>query len=236
MRTTIIVLALLFTARAGAQEEVILLQPFTVATEKQEVLPPITIRKTGDYLLLQVRIVNDTRDPDKRRAELYDTIKGIITAKDRVHLLEISTREMVLTQQNYAVRLSNEQAKADTSSVELLFRLPLSPSDDVGALTKQLREFSQATSGIGRTEIFPGEIGISVKNPERFRYELIGRIAEDVKKTKNLFGESFEIIVNGLDQRLKWRRTSTSELEFYLAYSYSVLPSKSIPLIIGDKS
>ncbi len=232
MRRSIFAALLLCSSFArGQNDEVVILSPFEV-TAAEERIPPVTIRKTADFLLLQVRIVNDTRDPEKRRIELYDTVKGIVATAAEVKSLEISTREMVLNLQNYQVRLAEESGKADTSSVELLFRLPLSATDDVGALTAQLRAFSARVQVVGRSEVFPGEIGISVKTPERFRYELVGHIAEDVQKMKQLFAGSFEILVKGLDQRMAWRRVSVSELELYLPYSYDLLPAKVIPMVV----
>lgn len=227
---------LLCTAVARAQDdEVIVLSPFVVSCSEERI-PPVTIRKTADFILLQVRILNDTRDPEKRRDEIYETVKGIVTAASQIKALEISTREMALNLQNYQVRLDEDSGKADTSSVELLFRLPLKPADDVGALTRQLRDFCSKVRVVGRSEIFPGEIGISVKTPERYRYELVGQIAADVKKTKELFGGSFEILVKGLDQRLRWRRVSVSELELYLPYSFDMLPNKTIPMMVTSES
>jgi hypothetical protein len=231
-------LSLLLLAAAvvrGQDNDVVILSPFVVSTASESI-PPITLRKTADFLLLQVQITNDTRDEAKRRDEIYQTVKGIISDAAKVPALEITTREMVLTLQNYQVRLEESSSKADTSSVELLFRLPLKPADDVGALTTQLRQFSKRAVVTGRTEVFPGEIGISVRTPERFRYELIGQIAQDVKKLKELFGDSFDLLVKGLDQRLKWRRASVSELELYLPYSYEVLPSKTLPFVMHESN
>ena len=228
----ILLLALLLgvSSLRAQSDEVIVLSPFEVT--RTENLPPITIRKTADFLLLQVQVVNDTRDADKRREEIYGTIKGIVASAAKVKSLEISTREMTLTLQNYQVRLDEHSNKADTSTVELLFRLPLTPTDDVAALTAQLRAFTGQVQVVGRSEVFPGEIGISVKTPERFRYEVIGHIAEDVGKVRQLFNGSFELLVKGLDQRLQWRRVSISELEIYLPYSYDVLPNKALPLVV----
>lgn len=217
-------------ALRGQSDEVIVLSPFEVTVAER--IPPITIRKTADFLLLQVQVVNDTRDPEKRRAEIYDTVRGIIAAAAQVKSLEISTREMTLNLQNFQVRLQENTSKADTSSVELLLRLPLTPADDVAAFTAQLRQFSSRVQVVGRSEVFPGEIGISVKTPERFRYEVVGHIAEDVTKVRQLFGASFDVMVKGLDQRLQWRRVSVSELEIYLPYSYETLPNKALPLIM----
>lgn len=231
MKRLLLLALLLGVSSLRAQsDEVIVLSPFEVT--RTESLPPITIRKTADFLLLQVQVVNDTRDADKRREEIYGTIKGIVAAAAKVKSLEISTREMTLTLQNYQVRLDEHSNKADTSTVELLFRLPLTPTDDVAALTAQLRAFTGQVQVVGRSEVFPAEIGISVKTPERFRYEVIGHIAEDVGKVRQLFNGSFELLVKGLDQRLQWRRVSISELEIYLPYSYDVLPNKALPLVV----
>lgn len=230
----LVLAAALFGRVVHAQnDEVVILAPFEVASAKDSI-PPITIRKVADFLLLQVELVNDTRDADKRRDELYETVKGIIGAASRVKSLEISTREMTLSLQNYQVRLDGKTDKADTSTVELLFKVPLGPNDDVVALTAQLRQFSRQVKVVGRTEIFPGEIGISVKTPERFRYEVVEQIAGDVQKMKQLFGASFDILVKGLDQRLHWRRASVSELELYLPYSYDVLPAKGVPFVVRE--
>ncbi|MBK8478750.1 MAG: hypothetical protein IPL39_21450 [Opitutaceae bacterium] len=236
MKQIIIAALVLCSALAkGQSDEVVILSPFEVVGPSDRI-PPVTIRKTADFLLLQVEIVNDTRDPERRRVEIYDTVKGVIAAATQVKALEISTREMGLNLQNYQVRLEEKAGKADTSSVELVFRLPLAASDDVAALTAQLRQFSTRVQMVGRSEVLPGEIGISVKAPERFRYELIGHVADDVQKMKQLFGGSFEILVKGLDQRLQWRRVSVSELELYLPYSYDVLPNKGIPMLVHGES
>lgn len=235
MRTLIAVLLLTLINTLFAEDEVILLSPFEVASSADRGSPPITVKKTGDFLLLAVHLTNDTRDPDKRRGEVYDTIKTIITASATIPKMEISSVEMVLNSQNYQVRLQESQGKADTSSVELYLKLPLAAGEDVGALSNKLRVFAQALHIVGRTEIFPGEIGISVKNPERFRYEVIAKLAEDVKKMRELFGDSFEIVVKGLDQRLKWQRSSVSELEFYIPYTYEVFPVKGGKMLINDK-
>jgi hypothetical protein len=233
--TLLAIITLSLSVRLFADEEVVLLSPFVVASATDKGYPPITVKKTGDYLLLDIQLTNDTRDPERRRAEVYDTIKSILQASTDIPKMEISTAEMVLNTQNYQVRLQDAQAKADTSTVELYLKLPLTASDDVGALTNRLRQFAQKIRIVGRTEVFAGEIGISVKNPERFRYEVISKVAEDVKKMKELFGDSFEIVVKGLDQRLKWQRSSISELEFYIPYTYEVFPVKGSKMLMNDK-
>jgi len=52
---------------------------------------------------------------------------------------------------------------------------------------------------------------------------------------KDLFGDSFEIVVKGLDQRLEWKRKSVSELEFYLPYAYEVFPIKGGTMVMNEK-
>jgi hypothetical protein len=227
MRILVAFALFIFAGALFAQDEVIILSPFEVAAAGERGSPPITVRKTGDFLLLQIQLMNDTRDPEKRRAELYDTIKAILTVSSAIPKMEVASAEMVLNERNYQVELDDTHGKSDSSSVALYLKLPLAATDDVGGLSNRLRLFAQEIRIVGRTEVFAGEIGISVRNPERFRYEVIGKIAEDVRKMRDLFGDSFEIVVTGLDQRLKWNRSSVSELEFYVPYSYEVFPVRA---------
>ncbi|HZP61168.1 MAG TPA: hypothetical protein VFB27_12665 [Opitutaceae bacterium] len=236
MRTLSFFIFLATSIALHAGDEVIVLDQFSVSSgSSAREIPPITVRKPGDFLLLQIQLTNDTRDPDKRRAELYDTIKTILNASAAIEKMEISSVDMILNGQNYQINLQDAQSKSDTSTAELYLKLPLSSTDDVGALTGRLHKFAREIKVVGRTEIFPGEIGISVKNPEKFRTEVIAKVAEDVKKMRELFGDSFEIVVKGLDQRLRWQRVSVSELEFYIPYSYEVFPNRGSKMLINDK-
>jgi len=235
MKTLMIVFLLALGPVARAQEEVIMLSPFEVSSSRASEKPPIVIKKRADFLLLQISLVNDTRETEKRRDEVYSTLKTMVTNVPKGSKIELFTEEFTLTPQHYQIPLIDVAEKRDTSRVTLYAKIPLGDGDDVGALSAALRSFVRSIQGDGRTEVFTGDLGLSIKNPERYRYEVVQAIANDVKKLRETFGDGFEIVVKGLDSRLKWERSSISEVELFLPFTYEVFPIKGSKMMMNEK-
>ncbi len=68
----------------------------------------------------------------------------------------------------------------------------------------------------------PGEVGLSLLNPEQYRYELLGKIADDVKQAAKIFANNYS--VSGIDTKMLIRRISVTEVELYLHYRVIILP------------
>jgi len=213
-----------FSARA--QDESIVLSPFVVSSAKRSDKPPVVVKKRADFLLLQISLVNDSREEERRRTEVYATLKSFVGSIASGSKIELFTEEFTLTRTHFQIPLTDVAQKRDTSQVTLYAKIPLSDTDDVGALADSLRRFVDGIKGDGRTEIFSGELGLSIKNPERYRFDVVQAVAADVKRLRESFGDSFEIVVTGLDSRLEWERTSISEIELYLPVKYEVFPVK----------
>lgn len=220
-------LALIFLAVAPvapAQDEVIVLSPFVVSAAGETGKPPIVVKKRGDFLLLQISLVNDTREPERRRDEVYTTLATMVRNIPKGSRIELFTEEFTLSTSHFQIPLVDVAQKRDTSTVTLYAKIPLSESDDVGQLGDALRKFVRSIKPDGRTEVFSGDLGLSIRNPEKYRYEVIDAIAADVKRLRSAFGDGFEIVVRGLDSRLQWQRSSVSEVELYLPFTYEVFP------------
>ena len=221
-----LLLAIALSPFVMAQDEVIVLSPFEVSSSRDAGRPPIVLRKRADFLLLEISLVNDTREPDQRRNETYTTLRSMITQVPKGSKIELFTEEFTLSSEHFQIPLVDVSEKRDTSTVTLYAKAPLDGVEDVGALASTLRKYVDSIKGEGRTEIFAGDLGLSIRNPERYRYEVIEAIATDVKKLRNMFGDGFEIVVTGLDGRLRWNRVSVSEIELFLPFSYEVFPVK----------
>lgn len=234
-RLSLLVLTLALTAIATAQEEAILLSPFEVSSARATDKPPIVIRKRADFLLLEISLVNDTREEERRRDEVYATLGSMVTHIPPGSKIELFTSEFTLSETHYQIPLVDVAQKRDTSSVTLYAKVPLGAADDVGALAETLRSYVRAIKGVGRTEIFTGDLGLSIRTPERYRYEVVQAIAADVRKLREAFGDGFEIVVKGLDARLKWERASVSEVDLFLPFSYEVFPARANLVIPADK-
>jgi len=222
----ILLLLLVLCRTAYAQDEAIVLSPFEISSSKANGKPPVVLKRQADYLLLELTLANDTREEEKRRDEVYETLRGMVTSIPAGSKVELFTEEFTLTSTRFQIPLADIEKKRDASSVTLYAKVPLAVGDDAGVLSDKLRAFVRSVKVQGRTEVFTGDIGLSIKNPEKYRYEVIQAIAADVKKLRDAFGDSFEITVEGLDGRLQWRRSSISEVELFLPFKYEVFPVK----------
>jgi hypothetical protein len=222
----LLLLALSGAVLASAQDEAIVLSPFQISSDKAASKPPIVLRRRADFLLLQITVVNDTREEERRRDEVYGTLKGMILSVPAGSKIELFTEEFTLTASHYQIPLVDVADRRDASNVTLFAKVPLAENDDAGVLAERLRAFVRAVKVEGRTEVFTGDIGLSIKNPERYRYEVIEAIAQDVRRLRTAFGESFEIVVQGLDGRLQWQRASAAEVELFLPFKYELFPVK----------
>ncbi|HEY0684545.1 MAG TPA: hypothetical protein VGD45_19565 [Steroidobacter sp.] len=59
-------------------------------TEEGATMPGTFLRKTGDYLLLQVNVTNDTREAQARKDEIYATLRTALAAANRDGSIELS--------------------------------------------------------------------------------------------------------------------------------------------------
>ena len=189
--------------------------------------PAISITKPGDFLLQKVRLVNDTRDDKARHEEIYDTIAAMLSRKGSA--IQIAHGEEYLTtldQANYKIEIDEEDEKkrADVSFVELYIKVPIAnDAARAEALTRELKDFIKDVPRKGRTEInSEEETALSLVSPDKYRYELIEKIAADARKISETLGGKCKIGVKGLEGRIQWARASVSELLLYIPYAMEV--------------
>lgn len=191
--------------------------------------PAVSITRPGDYLLLAVELVNDTRSVDGRRDEIHATIRKMITAAgSRFEIVHGDSYVTRLDTSNFKVPLESagedKKERPDTSRVSLFVRTAIAGAPDKAeALTQALREFVERTERVGRTEIdVEKESALSLSRPERFRQEIIRAIADDTAQVRTLLGEGCEVAIEGLGSRIEWQRVSAAELMLYIPYTMEI--------------
>ncbi|HEY6924424.1 MAG TPA: hypothetical protein VI653_13215 [Steroidobacteraceae bacterium] len=58
----------------------------------------------------------------------------------------------------------------------------------------------------------------TVVTPEKYRYDIIGRITADAKKLQATIGAQCRIEIHGLSNRVSWQRSDVSQLTLYIPY------------------
>ncbi|ACV26424.1 hypothetical protein [Kangiella koreensis] len=188
--------------------------------------PAVTLVKPADYLVQQVKLLNDSRDQTLREKELTSTVKDILKSANKSKLIELGVGKEIV----YPITLDDLQLdfekgeRTDTSVVNLYIKTPINNKNQVEKLVTRINDFIVDISVSGRTEVEKnGELVLSIVNPEKYRQELLAAIAKDVNSTIEIFGDNYKADIDGLSQSLMWERASVSELRLYLEYDFTLI-------------
>jgi len=202
--------------------------------------PAIFIEKRGDFLLLDVRVQNDSRERKERIRDLELTVAGIIEAAKGQTDIELSLVEdgfvRPLTKLAFmdTVRPGNQP---DTSYANLKVKTDI-PTGEVEAykLVRKLDNFVDSLDGVGRTTITTYEdVAVSIINPFQYREDVRNKVIEEMTSTLERLGPDYAIIPRGLHKQIRWVRSGDLNLKFYMDYSYQIYPETlSVDVAIED--
>jgi hypothetical protein len=200
-------------------------------TEEGAAMPGTFLRKTGDYLLLQVNVTNDTREAQARKDEIYATLRTALAAANRDGSIELS----VIDEDDLVIALKVDSAtvvlrngdRADTSATRISVKTKIPQQGANGqALISKLKDFIAGIKVTGRTRLDPdGGVDISIVAPHRYRPEIISLFAQDAKSITSALGEDYKIVATGIDRPVRWVRMGLLELALFVPYKFEVLPS-----------
>lgn len=195
-------------------------------TQSYEGVPALTIRKPADFLVQEIRLINDSRSPDLRRTEIIGTIDSLLKRATELRNVALSYGSGFLQPidlSSEALQIIEDQKRSDTSVVDIYVKVTLTEKDDTKKRIADLRAFIKQAKLVGRTEIeTKGDVGLSIVNPEKYRAELLARISEDNIRLGNAMGKRCEVKIGGLERRIEWRRTGVSELTLYIPYNVEI--------------
>ncbi len=189
-------------------------------------MPAVTITRKADFLVQNIRLVNDSRSPDLRKTEIIETIRNLIRRSGSMEGMALSYGRGFLEPINLddeSLQLIEDRQRVDTSYIDIYAKVALNPDRRSETQIADLREFVSGVRKAGRTEILPlGDIGLSIVGPEQYRYEIIRKIAAENAKISQAMNADCVITIGGLEGRVQWERTSVSELTLYIPYGMEV--------------
>lgn len=191
----------------------------------------VTVTKRGDFLLLEVQIESDARDPSERLREISQTIDAFLEAAKQDSTIEMSiveagTTVRQLTKSNYrqGISLGN---RPDTSIARI--RVKTAIPDEVensGNLATKLSRFVNSIKETGRITVSTnGETAVSVINPYQYRKDVVTAVIEEINAVTDALGPEYVAIIEGLDRQVVWSRQGDIHLACSLPYSYDIIPN-----------
>jgi len=226
MRNLIValVIAVAVAASASAQGSLdeVVVTGSRVRGDDYSTIPAVSIQKRADFLVQRVRLTNDTRALEGRKAELYQTIRDLVSDASKRPNLALGFGDdflIPINAKDYEVPLSPGTKRPDTTSTEFYVKRALGPTDDVAQALRDLTTFITKARMSGRTEIEPlYEVGLSIVEPEKYRYEIIAQIAADARRLQGAVGVGCKVDISGLSGRVSWQRSDVSQLLLYIPY------------------
>jgi hypothetical protein len=202
-------------------------------------LPGTFLRKTGDFLLLQVNVRNDTREAAARKDEIYATLRNAVAHANRDGTIELS----VIDESDLVIPLKVDSAtvvlspgdRPDTSITRISVKTRIPPAGANGqALISKLKDFTAGIKEVGRTKLEAGgSVDISIVAPHKYREEIVALYAADARKVTAALGDDYKIVTSGIDRPVRWVRMGLLELALFVPYSYQVVPSSVHSVMIA---
>jgi hypothetical protein len=167
---------------AFAQGETVVVTGYR-ASEQSEA-PYVTLIQRADHLITKVRVVCDTRDLDKRKGELRQTLHDMIAEAAHTKSISLSIGDDMLVDftDEMLDKVIVPDSKADTSDAYVVIKTGLGKDDTFNGATQRIKDYVTRTPKTGRTEILleePWNLGLV--QPERYRPALLAKIADDAK-------------------------------------------------------
>jgi hypothetical protein len=194
-------------------------------------IPGTSLKRAGDFILLNVQVSNDSREEKTRKHEITETLRAMLAAAGRDKSIELS----IIGENNLVLPLKLDSAtlrleggkRADTSetTISVKTRIPANVPNS-SALVAKLRDFVSGTRPVGRTVIDDdGDIVISIVNPAQYRDRVIEMFAADVKKVTAALGADYKVVAVGIDRPIEWVREGMLEVTIFVPYRYDVIPA-----------
>lgn len=193
-------------------------------------MPAVTLKKQGDFLVQEVKIINDSREKGMREKEIRESLQALAESAAKQGNLQLAYGEeflRTLDPKDKSLVFSQDKSRADTSYLYFSVKLKINSNKPAGEQEASLEKFIKSAKKVGRTELdINGEIDLSIVNPEKYRYEVIQKIAEENNRLRQAIGENCDIELDGISNRVKWQRSGIIELVIYIPYRTQLICKK----------
>ncbi len=190
-------------------------------------MPAVGLRRPADFLVQEVAIRGDTREPEQRRKEiramLTDAVRRAGTAG-----VELSYGEYILTPLTTAnvddVALEND-TRPDSERVTFLVKARLAGTQSGQAAQAQIKRFIDAVPEVGRAQMDEwGDSTLSIVGPDSYRPQIAEQIAADANAMAGRVGANYAVEIEGLNMPVQWSRSGPGEVLLYVPYKLTVVP------------
>lgn len=229
IKKLIVFSAMIFCITAQAQDDSVeeVVVTGIMGSDGYYEMPAVTLKKQGDFLVQSVKVINDSRSKELRETEIRQTLQALADVAAKNSDLKLSYGDeflRTLDPKDKSLAILVDKSRADTSYLYISVKLKVNSSKPAAEQEASLEKMIKSAKKIGRTELdMSGDTDLSIVNPEKYRYEVIQKIAAENIRLREAIGQSCEIQLEGISNRVQWERSGITELTIYIPYQTKVL-------------
>jgi len=224
-------LTLILVTPASAQDldsqEVVVTASRIEQDDYQRDMPAVGLRRTADFLVQEVVIRGDTRDPKQRAVEIRQMLQKAVQLASRQGV-QLAYGDYILTPLTLdnldEITLTNDN-RPDSQKVEFLVKAPLASKESGTAAEKRIEDYVEAVPEVGRAQMdMYGDSSLSIVGPDKYRVQIADKVMEDARALSAKMGSDFAVTIEGLNMPVLWTRAGSSELMLYVPYKLVIVP------------
>lgn len=231
IRTLLSVLALGAALPAAAQDlasqEVVVTGSRVEQDNYERDMPAVGLRRTADFLVQEVVIRGDTRDPKLRGTEIRQMLARAVEMAGK-HGVQLAFGDYILTPLTAAnldeVTLSNDN-RPDSQKVEFLVKAPLGDKESGASAEKRIEAYVDAVPEVGRAQMdISGDSSLSIVGPDQYRLKIAESVMADARTLSERMGAQYAVTIEGLNMPVLWTRAGPSDVMLYIPYKLVIVP------------
>ncbi len=190
-------------------------------------MPAVGLRRRADYLVQDVTIRGDTRDPKERSREIYAMLAKAVelAGKGGVELAYGDYILTALTAANIKELPLLADTRPDSQRVNFLVKVRLSDAMSSKQAQEKIDTYVESVPEAGRAQMDSGgDPTLSVIGPDSYRAQIAAIVAEDARKLAQTVGEGYAVQIEGLNMPVQWSRSGLSEVLLYIPYKLVIVP------------
>ena len=192
-------------------------------------MPAVGLRRTADFLVQQVVIRGDTRDPKQRAVEIRQMLARAVEMAGK-HGVQLAFGDYILTPLTAAnlddVTLSNDN-RPDSQKVEFLVKAPLAGKESGASAEKRIEAYVDAVPEVGRAQMdISGDASLSIVGPDQYRIQIAERVMADARALSDRMGTGYAVTIEGLNMPVLWTRAGPSDVMLYIPYKLVIVPAR----------
>lgn len=225
------ILTLILATPASAQDldlqEVVVTGSRIEQDGYQRDMPAVGLRRTADFLVQEVVIRGDTRDPKQRAAEIRQMLQKAVQIASRQGV-QLAYGDYILTPLTLdnldEITLTNDN-RPDSQKVEFLVKAPLAGKESGTAAEKRIEDYVEAVPEVGRAQMdVYGDSSLSIVGPDKYRVQIADKVMEDARALSAKMGSDYAVTIEGLNMPVLWTRAGPSEVMLYVPYKLVIVP------------